>query len=349
MAQSDDPAVQALRLRAVHLMSAASRAAARVEVATAQHKAAALRSGAVKGQLGKCDEWADAVTRESVTRSSEESARRVALGSARAARGATARATAIEDHVRARQVRENRLAVKQQRIRDRQAAAVEQARVRSAQTMRWAGICHAEEEAQVAWRWKLHEQKARAKRLEEAAMQREAAGATRAAVLIQERTRKIERRLVASHERGVGVHGTRFACASSMRSSTPKHSVFNVPSGCTPKRAGRLSHLAEWVPMRGMGRSKSKLIGRPLSARHPLDHCCLFGASRGAPRHAPSRVADGLQRCSLLRLVEFKAFRNAIDSVSLAPRLKPTNQQLTRVFLPVRPLLQDVQNRLVRG
>ena len=200
MAESEDPTVQALRLRAVHLMSAASRAAARVEVAAAQHKAAALRSGAVKGQLGKCDEWADAVTRESVTRSSEESARRVALGSAGAARGATARATAIEDHVQARQVRENRLAVKQQRIRDRQAAAVEQARVRSAQTMRWAGICHAEEEAQVAWRWKLHEKKARAKRLEEAAMQREAAEATRTAVLIQERTRKIERRLVASHD-----------------------------------------------------------------------------------------------------------------------------------------------------
>ena len=200
MENRDDPTLQALRLRAVHLMSAASRAAARVEVATAHHKAAALRSGAVKGQVGRCDEWADAVTNESVTRSSEESARRVALGSARAARGATARATAIEDHMQVRQVRENRLAVKQQRIRDRQVAAVEQTRVRSAQTMRWAGMCHAEEEAQVAWRWKLHEQKARDKRREEAAVQREAAAATRTALLVQERTRKIEKRLVASHD-----------------------------------------------------------------------------------------------------------------------------------------------------
>ena len=200
MQNSDDPTLQALRLRAVHLMSAASRAAARVEVATAHHKAAALRSGAVKGQVGKCDEWADAVTNESVTRSSEESARRVALGSARAARGATARAGAIEDHMQVRQSRENRLAIKQQHIRDRQVAAVEQARIRSAQTMRWAGMCHAEEEAQVAWRWKLHEQKARDKRRGEAAVQREAAAATRTAVLIQERTRRIEKRLVASHD-----------------------------------------------------------------------------------------------------------------------------------------------------
>ena len=200
MEHRDDPALQALRLRAVHLMSAASRAAARVEVATAHHKAAALRSGAVKGQVGRCDEWADAVTNESVTRNSEESARRVALGSARAARGATARATAIEDHMQVFSLRENRLAVKQQRIRDRQVAAVEQTRVRSAQTMRWAGMCHAEEEAQVAWRWKLHEQKARDKRREEAAVQREAAAATRTAVLIKERTRTIEKRLVASHD-----------------------------------------------------------------------------------------------------------------------------------------------------
>ena len=196
----DDISLEAVRLRAVHLMSAASRAAARSEVATARHKAAALRSGAVKDHVGNCNEWAAAVTKESIARRGEESARRVFLGSARAARGASARATALEEHMQVRQVRADRLEVKQRRIRDRQVAAVEQTRVRSAQTMRWAGMCHAEEEAQVAWRWKLHEQKARDKRREEAALRREAAAATRTAVLVLERSQRTEALLIASHD-----------------------------------------------------------------------------------------------------------------------------------------------------
>ena len=196
----EDPTIQALRLRAVRLMSAAGRAAARAEVAAANHKAAALRSNAVNDRVGRANEWAAAVTNESVARRSEESARRVSLGAARAARGATARAAAIEQQMQVRQVRADRLAGKQQRIRDRQVAAVDQARVRSAQNMRWAGICQAEDEAEVAMRWKFHEQKARDQRREEQAVQREAAEATRKAVMIQRRARRIEAQLVASHD-----------------------------------------------------------------------------------------------------------------------------------------------------
>ena len=197
----EDPTLQALRLQAVHLMSAASRAAARLEVASVQHKAAALQTNAMKDNVGNADAYTAAVTKESVARQSEQSSRRVSLGTARAAIGATARATAVEENMQVQQARADRLAGKVDRIRDRQVAGDEQARVRSAQVMRWAGMCRVKEDAQVARQRKLDEQKARDKRRAEAAVRREAAAAMRTAVLIQARARRVEAKLVAAHDK----------------------------------------------------------------------------------------------------------------------------------------------------
>ena len=180
-------------------MATASRAAARYEVATAAHDAAALWSDAVKDSPSAFA-WTAATIEESVARRAESAARRALHGGVAAARAAAARVEAAEARERAQLAYADRLAQKRLAIRDRQDLAAADARVRTAQQDRWAAGQHAQESAAAAWRRELGQRAALQQQRQLAAAQAKAHAAARAAAALQERAQRAEATLLQRHD-----------------------------------------------------------------------------------------------------------------------------------------------------
>ena len=189
----------ALRARAADRMGAATRAAARCELAVSLEKVTAEKSEALRG-IASADVVADAITEESSARLGAQAARRGFRGATCAAQAAAARAHATEARVHHRHSVTQEVAQRKQEIRGRQAAWRSEAVIRQGQERLWTTTCVAKATEADTWRQTMAHRQTAEKQAKLAEAHRQAAAAARKAEVIKRRSARMAAQLATRHD-----------------------------------------------------------------------------------------------------------------------------------------------------
>lgn len=191
--------LHALRARAADRIGAATRAAARCELAVSLERATAEKSEALRG-VASADVVAKAITEESAARLGAQAARRGFRGATCSAQAAAARAHATEARIHHRHSVAQEVAQRKQDIRGRQAAWQAEAAIRQTQERLWASRCVAKATEADAWRKTMAHRQAAEKQAKLAEAHRQAAAAARKAEVIKRRSARMAAELAARHD-----------------------------------------------------------------------------------------------------------------------------------------------------